>query len=85
MQLIKDKIVIEVLTRGKTKSLTIGEIKDGKIPTKNRFLSIHLRMSMHSLVLYFTGSKAFNTVMRQRALDMGYTLNEHGLSEMKSG
>jgi hypothetical protein len=23
--------------------------------------------------------------MRQRALDMGYTLNEHGLSEMKSG
>ena len=35
--------------------------------------------------LYFTGSKAFNTVMRQRALDLGYTLNEHGLSNMEGG
>ena len=32
--------------------------------------------------LYFTGSKAFNTVMRQRAQDLGYTLNEHDLSKM---
>jgi DNA polymerase IV (family X) len=26
-------------------------------------------------VLYFTGSKGFNTAMRQRALDLGYSLN----------
>ena len=82
-QLIKDKIVIEVLTRGKTKSLTIGKL-DGKIPRRIDFLYTSPDEYAFA-VLYFTGSKAFNTVMRQRALDMGYTLNEHGLSEMKSG
>lgn len=81
--LIKDRVVIEVLTRGKTKSLTIGEIKDS-IPRRIDFL--YTPPSEYAFAtLYFTGSKAFNTVMRQRALDMGYTLNEHGLSLMKSG
>ena len=32
--------------------------------------------------LYFTGSKAFNVVMRQRAIDIGYTMNEHGLYKL---
>ena len=36
-------------------------------------------------ILYFTGSKGFNTAMRQRALDIGYSLNEHGIYEMKHG
>jgi NAD-dependent DNA ligase/DNA polymerase/3'-5' exonuclease PolX len=82
-QLIKDKIIIEVLTRGKTKSLTIGKL-DGK--TSRRIDFLYTSPDEYAFaVLYFTGSKAFNTVMRQRALDMGYTLNEHGLSEMKSG
>ena len=82
-ELIKQKIVIEVLTRGKTKSLTIAEIKDS-IPRRIDFL--YTAPDEYAFAtLYFTGSKAFNTVMRQRALDMGYTLNEHGLSVMKSG
>ena len=82
-ELIKEKVVIEVLTRGKTKSLTIGEIKDS-IPRRIDFL--YTAPDEYAFAtLYFTGSKAFNTVMRQRALDMGYTLNEHGLSVMKSG
>jgi NAD-dependent DNA ligase/predicted flap endonuclease-1-like 5' DNA nuclease len=81
--LIKEKIVIEVLTRGKTKSLTIGEIKDS-IPRRIDFLYTPPNEYAFA-TLYFTGSKAFNTVMRQRALDMGYTLNEHGFSVMKSG
>ena len=40
---------------------------------------------MRFAILYFTGSKAFNTMQRQRALDLGYTLNEHGMHEMKKG
>jgi NAD-dependent DNA ligase len=36
-------------------------------------------------ILYFTGSKTFNTVMRQRALELGYTMNEHGFHHMTSG
>ena len=34
-------------------------------------------------ILYFTGSKIFNVVMRQRALDLGYSMNEHGLYKME--
>jgi NAD-dependent DNA ligase len=33
-------------------------------------------------ILYFTGSKIFNTVMRQKALNQGYTLNEHGICHL---
>ena len=33
-------------------------------------------------LLYFTGSKIFNTVMRARALSMNYSLNEHGIYKM---
>jgi len=82
-RLIQDRIIIEVLTRGKTKSLTIGELQ-GSIPRRLDFL--YTPPSEYAFaVLYFTGSKAFNTVMRQRALDMGYSLNEHGFTKMNAG
>lgn len=35
--------------------------------------------------LYFTGNKAHNIRLRQRALDKGWLLNEYGLSRVKSG
>lgn len=35
--------------------------------------------------LYFTGSKAHNIALRQRALDRGLTLNEYSLSEVGTG
>jgi DNA polymerase/3'-5' exonuclease PolX len=31
-------------------------------------------------ILYFTGSQSFNIKMRSKALDMSYSLNEHGLT-----
>ena len=34
--------------------------------------------------LYFTGSKAHNIALRQRAIDRGWLLNEYGLSEATS-
>jgi DNA polymerase (family 10) len=36
-------------------------------------------------LMYFTGSKAHNIALRQRALDRGLTLNEYSLSEIESG
>jgi DNA ligase (NAD+) len=82
-QLIKDKIVIEVLSKGKTKSLTIAQLP-GKIPRRVDFL--YTPPSEYAFaILYFTGSKIFNTVQRQRALTLGYTLNEHGLNHMVQG
>lgn len=35
--------------------------------------------------LYFTGSKAHNIKLRQRALSRGWTLNEYALSELEGG
>jgi len=34
---------------------------------------------------YFTGSKAHNVTLRQRALKMGYTLSEYSLANLESG
>jgi DNA polymerase beta len=34
-------------------------------------------------LLYFTGSDMFNVAFRQRALQRGYTLNEHSMTPMK--
>jgi DNA polymerase (family 10) len=34
---------------------------------------------------YFTGSKAHNIKLRQRAIDRGWTLNEYGLTEVETG
>jgi DNA polymerase (family X) len=34
---------------------------------------------------YFTGSKAHNIKLRQRAIDRGWTLNEYGLTDVETG
>ena len=81
--LVKDGIVIELLTRGKTKSLTIARLP-GKKARRVDFLYADPNEYAFA-ILYFTGSKIFNTVQRQRALDLGMTLNEHGLHEMVQG
>ena len=75
--LIQKGIIIEVLSRGKTKSLTIGQLP-GKPARRVDFLYTPPNEYAFA-TLYFTGSKAFNTKQRHRALKMGYTLNEHGL------
>ena len=36
-------------------------------------------------ILYFTGSKEFNTKMRQHALDLGYSMNEYSLTSTEDG
>ncbi len=41
--------------------------------------------SFGAALLYFTGSKSHNVELRQRALKMGYTLNEYGLSRLEGG
>jgi len=39
--------------------------------------------SFGAAMLYFTGSKSHNILLRQRALKMGYTLNEYALARLK--
>ena len=80
-KLIENKIIIEVLSRGKSKSLVIC-----KIPSSNKFRRVDFLYTSPEeypfAVLYFTGSKAFNTVMRGHALKHGYSINEHGMTNI---
>src|SRR5579864_7534293 len=60
-------------------------------------ISFHLRSGMQvdvrllppesfgAAMQYFTGSKAHNVALRQRALKMKYTLNEYSLAELEGG
>ena len=77
----KKSLLIEMLSKGDKKSLTIGQLP-GKTPRRLDFM--YAPPDEYAFAtLYFTGSKEFNVVMRQRALDIGYSMNEHGLYEMK--
>ena len=81
--LIEKKIILHKLTDGKTKILVVAKLP-GKPARRVDFL-YSSPVEFPFAQLYFTGSKTFNTLMRQRALDMGYTLNEHGIYYMVSG
>lgn len=80
-ELIQQKMILEVLSRGKSKCLVITKIPEGSHARRVDFLYTTPEEYPFS-VLYFTGSKAFNTVMRGHALKKGFSLNEHGLSKM---
>ena len=82
-ELIKQKIILNVLSRGTSKTLVIAKLPGKEIARRVDFLFAHPEEFPFS-ILYFTGSKAFNTVMRHRALEQGYTLNEHGISFMEN-
>jgi len=80
--LIKDKIIVEVLSRGPTKSMTIAKLP-GDTSIARRIDFLYAPPDEYAFaILYFTGSKYFNVVMRQHAIDMGFSLNEHGLSRI---
>jgi len=76
--LINQKVLLEILSRGTTKCLVIAKIPSSGTARRVDFLYTSPEEYPFS-VLYFTGSKIFNTVMRQRALKMSLTMNEHGL------
>jgi DNA ligase (NAD+) len=80
-ELIKRKIILHVLSRGPVKTLVIAKLPGKSIARRLDFLYAPPNEYAFAL-LYFTGSKIFNTVMRQKALNQGYTLNEHGICHL---
>ena len=80
-KLVDDKVIVHKLTDGLTKTLVIAQLNEDTIARRVDFL--YSPPDEYSFAtLYFTGSKTFNTVMRQRALNIGYSLNEHGFYVM---
>ena len=76
--LIKNKIILHILSSGPSKTLVIARLPNSSIARRLDFLYAPIN-EFPFAILYFTGSKAFNTIMRQSALDQGYTFNEHGI------
>jgi len=71
-------MILVYLSKGQKKSLTIGTLgEDNSIPRRIDFLYSPPNEYPFA-ILYFTGSMAFNVVMRKHALSMGHSLNEHG-------
>ena len=81
-ELIKENIILNVLSRGPTKCLVIAMIPLSNIARRVDFLYTSPEEFPFS-ILYFTGSKIFNTVMRHEALQKGLTMNEHGLYKLE--
>lgn len=76
--LIKENIVIHVLSRGPSKCLVMAKIPSSDTVRRVDFLYTSPN-EFPFAILYFTGSKIFNTAMRHIALEKGFTMNEHGL------
>jgi NAD-dependent DNA ligase len=81
--LIKEKIILYVLSRGPTKCLVVTKIPSSDAARRVDFLYTNPE-EFPFAILYFTGSKIFNTVMRHIALEKDYTMNEHGIYKMEA-
>ena len=80
----RKNMIIEVLSRGKTKCLVIAKLPDAEHARRVDFMYTSPE-EFPFAILYFTGSKAFNTVMRGYALRLGLSLNEHGMYTKAKG
>jgi len=80
----RKNVIIEVLSRGKTKCLVIAKLPNAEHARRVDFMYTSPE-EFPFAILYFTGSKAFNTVMRGYALRLGLSLNEHGMYTKTKG
>jgi DNA polymerase beta len=77
---IKNKYIGETLASGNHKFMGICKLGE----TNRRLDILFTPISEYATSLvYFTGSQQFNIKMRARALELGYTLNEHSLTPVK--
>ena len=72
---------------GIDQTLAHGENKVSVILGNGMQVDVRLleKASFGAALMYFTGSKEHNVVLRGRAQDMGWTLNEYALTTLKGG
>ena len=83
-RLIKDKYICETFSYGQKKFM--GVSTDVNDPTKHRRIDIMYTKPKEYpfAILYFTGSKEFNTNMRESLLVQGMSLNEYGITNLQT-
>ena len=77
---VRQILLVDHLTEcGDTKYMGICKIKE------SHFMRIDIRLipkeSYPFALLYFTGSKKTNTIMRNQAIKLGFKLNEYSLND----
>lgn len=81
-QMIDNGYILESLANGKNKFMGICKLKDN-IPRRIDILVADA--NYYFALLYFTGSYQYNIVMRNKALEMGYSLSEYGFKDKNTG
>jgi len=81
--LYKKGYMSETLALGNKKFMGISKISTG-ITGRRVDIMVTTEKEYPFAILYFTGSADFNPKMRQKALDMGYSLNEYSLTDIKT-
>lgn len=79
-RLITGEYIKELLANGDKKCLAICQFKG--CPARRLDILLTTPEEYPYAVLYFTGCDTFNVAFRQRALDRGYTLNEHTMKSL---
>lgn len=80
VDILKDmNIILHILSRGPSKTLVIAKLPGANRVARRVDFLFSPPDEFPFAILYFTGSKIFNTIMRQKALDQGYTFNEHSI------
>jgi DNA polymerase beta len=86
IKLHKEQYIVETLAEGVTKGMYITRLGPAPHGKARRVDLLYTPPKEYPYaVLYFTGSKEFNVAMRKLALDRGYSLNEHGLTNLSTG
>lgn len=80
--LTESGLLIGDLARGPTKYMGILRL-DHEHPARRIDILLVPEKEWAFATLYFTGSARFNVLSRQRAIDMGLRLNEHGAVDQK--
>lgn len=69
--------IVDILAKGNKKCMAIVNLPNGKARRLDLLLTPENEYAY--ALLYFTGSGPFNVVMRQYALEKGYSMSEHGI------
>ena len=74
----------DILALGAKKCLAVCKLRDH---THHRRIDFLLTTSEEYpfALLYFTGNDKFNVALRNKAIEMGYSLSEYGLKEISTG
>lgn len=75
--------ITHMLAKGSKKSMFLAKLENYDIHRRIDFLFTPFDEYPFA-ILYFTGSKYFNIHMRRHALDMGYSINEQRMKDMKT-